>query len=155
MKKLTSQEYLEYQKEFPTDSGDFKTFLFIDERLMINFLRSLPQKGLLNFRVSFNYTRLMMNCEIIYLILMILSLAKKVFLDTLDWLEEDISKTFTINNIRLKSLDFYSEMDYANIYVHVFLFDHIKKVVKDYLYNEINIIYYMNMSSEEKILLKS
>jgi hypothetical protein len=34
------------------------------------------------------------------------------------------------------------------------MFDDIKTVVKEYVYNQINILYYINMPSEEKILLK-
>lgn len=41
-KKL--MEYLELKKEFPTDCGEYRCFLFIDDKLMLNFFRSLPKR---------------------------------------------------------------------------------------------------------------
>lgn len=155
-------QYLQLKKEFPTDCGEYKCFLFIDGKLMLNFLKSLPKKNLLNLRVGYDNKLIdQFNEEFNFLLRELLEIENKV--DNIDSNEEyyQLELNQLEKNILIlfynKSINSQNDQKviFINFYVYIYIFEHINTKIRNWLYEEISIIYYNILSFEEKSLLRN
>lgn len=129
--------------EFFTYFGNSLTLLFIDEKLIISFLESLPKEYAYHIKVMINVRGYGSN-EVLKII--------EVFPDEFDYLLERFRniESFQLNWIYLKIYNWY-------MYIFIRGLNYIDedKELKDKWYNEINALYYANMPLEERELLRT
>jgi hypothetical protein len=125
-------KYLELERQFPTDCGEYKCFLFIDVKLMLNFLKSLPKKGLLNLRVGFDHKKNEQNSNKKLYNLSTNILEIETLVDNIHSNERSfLIRLNEIENNMKNYLNYRQENEYIKIYVHIYIFEYINTKIRN------------------------